>query len=162
MGLDDFAGTGYFSREYLVSTINYKNFIISGGIGWGQFAADNSFENPLSYIKDSFKTRSSYGSSLGGKPSYDLWFRGNASLFGGIEYIIPRSKGLKLKIEKDPFNYLDFGAKFRRDANAELRRKDSDINYGLNYPINDFFSLELSYIKGNTFNLSFNSCFISL
>ena len=36
-----------------------------------------------------------------------------------------------------------------------LRNKESNINLGLSYPINENATVELSFIKGNTFNFSF-------
>ena len=37
IGLDDFAGTGLFSREYLVATQQFKNIKLTAGLGWGQY-----------------------------------------------------------------------------------------------------------------------------
>ena len=158
IGLDDFAGTGYFSKEYAVSTFVLGNFKSSLGIGWGKFAGESSFENPLSFISDDliFRPIESSNRSRGGNPSYDKWFRGDASLFGGIEYISPHLKGLKIKLEYDPFNYFDFSAVQRPDALASLRNKTKNINFGIGYQLNDFVSIDASYIKGNTFNLNFN------
>ena len=56
LGLDDFAGTGYFTREYLVSTFDSKNLKSSIGMGWGKFASKDSYKNPLSSISESFVT----------------------------------------------------------------------------------------------------------
>ena len=50
VGLDDFAGTGYFTREYIVSSYDYENTRFNLGIGWGKFTGENSFKNPLSSI----------------------------------------------------------------------------------------------------------------
>ena len=157
IGFDDFAGTGYFSREYVVSTYEIENIQISLGVGWGKFAAENSFENPLSFFSDTFKNRPriSDNFNLGGSLGYDQWFRGHASLFGGIEYKISKLHGLSLKLELDPFNYMDFSANNRSDAAYEIRKKDSDLNFGLSYALNKNFSIEASFIKGNTFNMSF-------
>ena len=57
VGLDDFAGTGYFTREYIVATYNKDSYSYSFGMGWGKFAGDNSFENPLKSIKESMSIR---------------------------------------------------------------------------------------------------------
>lgn len=128
------------------------------GMGWGKYAGDNSFENPLSSISNSLAERPlvSDNMKLGGTPSYDQWFRGDASLFGGFEYRFPKLKALKLKIEYDPFNYFNFSANNRSDALYNLRKKDSDLNFGLSYSLNRNITIDTSYIKGNTFNLSFN------
>ncbi len=157
IGLDDFAGTGYFTREYIVATQELRDIKISLGMGWGRFVGNNNFENPLSFLSDSLDIRPStsdnYG--LGGKPSYDKWFRGNVSMFGGVEYFFRKAKGLSVKLEYDPYDYFDFSSSNSTFNNYELRKKDSDINIGISYPFNEFITLDASYIKGNIFNLSF-------
>ncbi|MDA7541788.1 YjbH domain-containing protein [Gammaproteobacteria bacterium] len=157
IGLDDFAGTGFFTREYIVATQDLRDIKVTAGLGWGKYAGENSFDNPLSFLSNKFNYRpvrsSNYNS--GGTPSYDKWFRGNAALFGGLEYFVPNQNGLSIKLEYDPFNYLDFSAQNRVDASFDLRKKDSDINIGLSYPFNKFLTINASFIKGNTFNLSF-------
>lgn len=159
IGLDDFAGTGYFTREYLVSTYELDNLKLNLGIGWGKFTGENKIKNPLSYISDGFSIRplSSKNQTGGGQPSTDQWFRGDAALFGGIEYDFSQYiKNLHIKVEYDPFDYFDFSAANRLDANNRIREKDSPINFGISYPVNKFLSLDLSYIKGNTLNFTFS------
>jgi hypothetical protein len=158
IGLDDFAGTGFFTREYLVATSIKSNTKYSLGIGWGKFAGKNSFKNPLSELSSSFLSRPRVSSNynLGGSLSYDQWFRGNASIFGGLEWSIPSINGLNLKLEYDPFNYFNFSAANRPDAIYDIRKKDSDLNIGLSYALNRHLTIDASYIKGNTFNISFN------
>ena len=51
-----------------------------------------------SYQDLQFQIIITYGGSL----SYDQWFRGDASIFGGLEWRIPNIKGLNLKLEYDP------------------------------------------------------------
>ena len=158
IGLDDFAGTGYFTREYLVATSIQSNIKYSLGIGWGKFAGNNSFKNPLSELSSSLLSRPlvSDNYNLGGSLSYDKWFRGNASIFGGLEWRISNINGLNFKLEYDPFNYFDFSAVNRPDAIYDIRKKDSDLNIGLSYALNKHLTIDASYIKGNTFNISFN------
>jgi hypothetical protein len=93
--------------------------------------------------------------SSGGTPSVDQWFRGNTSIFGGLEYFVPKINGLSLKLEHDPYDYFTFSARNTADARFDLRKKDSNFNLGLSYKLNDFTILDASFIKGNTFNLSF-------
>jgi len=157
LGLDDFAGTGYFTREYIVATQKLRDMKITAGLGWGKFTGENSFDNPLSFISNKLNLRPRISSNFntGGAPSYDKWFRGNAALFAGLEYFVPNQNGLSIKLEYDPFNYLDFSAQNRGDASFELRKKDSNINIGISYPFNKFLTIDASFIKGNAFNLSF-------
>ncbi len=157
IGLDDFSGTGLFTKEYIVASNDYKNTIITFGLGWGKFVGNKSFKNPLDFISDSLLERPVISDNYdrGGQPSYDQWFRGNVSPFGGIEYVSKNINNLKIKVEYDPliytnFSYVPFG------IDSELRKKDSKINFGLSYPWNRHLNFELSYLKGNTINFSFN------
>ena len=158
IGLDDFAGTGFFTKEYIVATNQFNKTKLTIGMGWGKFTGENSFKNPLSELSSSFTTRPiiSDNIKLGGSPSYDQWFRGEASIFGGIEQSLPFVRGLNFKLEFDPFDYLDFSVNNIEDASYAIRKKDSDINIGLSYALNKHITIDASYIKGNTFNLSFN------
>jgi hypothetical protein len=158
VGLDDFAGTGYFNKEYVVATHNINNVKYTLGIGWGKFTGENSFKNPLSVIKSSLQNRPlrSENYNKGGSLSYDKWFAGDAAFFGGLQYFSNSIKGLSLKLEYDPFNYFDFSAQNRKDTNFSKRKKDAEINLGLSYQLNNFLTIETSYIKGNQFNLNIN------
>ena len=157
VGLDDFAGTGYFNREYIVGTSNYSNLKVSLGVGWGKFTGQNKFNNPLDKLSPKFSVRPKLSDvGYGGNPSYNQWFRGDAAIFGGFEYNFRNIKKLKLKAEYDPYDYMDFSANNRRDASLMLRKKDSNINIGLSYKVNKFLTIDTSYIKGNTLNLNFN------
>ena len=153
--MNDFAGTGYLSREYVVASKKIYNVKTSLGIGWGKFVGEERLKNPLGDLNGKFFFRPGSNNAYGGTPTYNQWFRGDISLFGGIEYKIPNSNGLKLKVEYDPFDYFDFTANYRSDASYELRSKSSEINYGISYPVNKYLTIDASYIKGNTFNLNF-------
>ncbi len=157
VGFDDFAGTGFFTREYIVATQNLRDIKVTAGLGWGKFTGENSFDNPFSFLSDklNFRPGTSSNYNLGGTPSYDKWFRGNAALFGGLEYFIPNQSGLSIKLEYDPYDYLDFSANNKGDASFDLRKKDSNTNIGLSYSFNKFLTIDAAFIKGNTFNLSF-------
>jgi len=158
VGLDDFAGTGWFSKEYLAATHNFESFKMTLGIGWGKFVGNEAYKNPLSYISNRFARRGNRELSQGGTPQYGNWFRGPVSYFGGIEYFIPNFHGSKFKIEYDPFNYvtgLSSQPFIPAGLNFDLRKKKSDINFGFSIPLKDYFTLDLSFIKGDTLNITF-------
>jgi len=158
VGLDDFAGTGLFTREYIVSSARYKNTKFSLGMGWGKFAGDNTISNPLGVIYDGFKVRPNEldGVGFGGTPSTGKWFRGDAAFFGGFEHYLPNLNGAKLKIEYDPFNYFDFSGNNRGDLLENLRKKENDFNIGFSFPVHKFLTIDTSFLKGNTFNITFS------
>ena len=155
IGLDDFAGTGQLSKEYIVATYNFRNLDFTSGIGWGKFVGESGprIKNPLSYLHDGFNQRDlSSIDDLGGTPAYGAWFRGDATLFAGVEYYIPKIKGLSFKLETDPYNYFDFlcCGEGKSPQSLVARKKDSDINFGLSFKYKDFGSINIGYLKGNT------------
>ena len=142
IGLDDFAGTGQLSKEYIVATYNVNNLHITSGLGWGKFVGDTdlNINNPLAIISEDFKNRlPSTNQNLGGSPTYDTWFRGDVSFLAGLEYKFPKLKGFSFKLETDPFNYLDFMCcgEGKSPDSISLRKKDSNINYGISYKYKD-------------------------
>ncbi len=162
IGLDDFAGTGYLSREFIVSTLSRESFRLTAGVGWGKYNGMNGYKNPLSYLNSEFESRIPSATLgiiepeyQGGTLTSSSWFKGDIGLIAGIELFIPKLKGVQFKIEHDPFDYLDFTANERFDASLALRNKSSNINYGFSYKVNEFFTLNLSRIKGNSYNFHF-------
>ena len=159
LGLDDFAGTGQFTREYINTTYDFSNVKITSGIGWGKYVGDSEIRNPLSILSPQFDTRTKASNkfSKGGNLSTDLWFKGPATFFGGIEFKLPRVKNLTLKIESDPFDYFKFGCcgEGLTEESLNKRVKSSNINFGLSYKYKNFGNIDLSYIKGNSWNLTF-------
>ena len=161
IGLDDFAGTGIFSREYMVLTQKFKNLKFTAGLGWGKYESNDSFENPLKFIKNDLKIRPEpeAGDGQGGLPSYNTWFKGPASYIAGVEVNIPFSYGLKAKLEYDPFDDTNFSV--YENSNLKFapnldRVKESNFNFGLSFPFNKNLTFDISYIKGNIINFSFN------
>ncbi len=155
IGIDDLAGTGYFSKEFLVSTYDFDHFKLSIGAGWGKYDKGHGFTNPLGLLMNKLKTREDSGASYGGTLNANKWFAGDMSIFGGIEWYIPHSNGLRIKIENDPFNYFDLSGSYREDLSYVRRRSDSDINIGISFPLSKYGFLDISYIKGNTINFTF-------
>ena len=68
-----------------------------------------------------------------------------------------------MKIETDTFDYFKFGCcgEGLSEESLRLRSKDSDINFGLSYKFKEFGNIDLSYVKGNSWNLVFSIGFTS-
>ena len=158
IGLDDFAGTGLLTKEYMIATYKFNNIKLSSGLGWGKFVGGSSYKNPLSIIGEEFEDRGgkSTNSNLGGSLSYDLWFRGDVALIGGLEIDIPKTKGLTLKLESNPFNYFQYSCcgNGLSQQSYDVRKKESDFNFGISYKYKNFGNIDISYIKGNTWNIN--------
>jgi hypothetical protein len=132
VGLNDFAGTGLYSSEYIVTSYGVKNIDFHFGLGWGQLNGDGNIKNPLGYISDGFKTRPIDYTGLGGSFNPDKYFSGiSASSFYGISYKFKNN--LFFNFEKDPIK-ID-GPQIKYPVNK------NDYSYGLVYKINNNFNI---------------------
>ena len=160
VGLSDFSGTGFFTREYFIGTLRQDGYKITAGIGFGKFSDQNSFTNPIGKIISSFKERPGISSNLnqGGSLSYDQWFKGNAGFLFGAEFYLPgKLRDTSFKIDYDTFDYINsFSTRGAPEADIQLRKKDSNINFGFNHSFNDSLNLGIYFIKGNTLNFTFS------
>ena len=128
VGLRDLAGTGLFSSEYFVASKKLGHLDISLGLGWGDLGRANNISNPFSSLDERFKDRIGLASQEGGTFNSSDWFSGPTSLFGGIEYSLPK-RGLKLKLEYDP-SYPDGKRESFGSARPSIEVK-SRINAGI-------------------------------
>ncbi|HEY0924894.1 YjbH domain-containing protein [Rheinheimera pacifica] len=140
VGFRDFGGTGLFESEFISLSKKWGDFDFHLGMGWGYLGTAGNTKNPFCELKDSFCSRPGGFSGLGGKVDYDKFFKGPASLFGGIEYQTPWQP-LRLKLEYEGNNYTS-------DYAGELEQ-DSRWNIGAVYRWKDF-NFDLNYQRGNT------------
>ena len=147
IGLNDFAGTGFYSSEYIVTSYGVKNIDFHFGIGWGQLNSDDDIKNPLGYISDRFKTRPFNFTGKGGSFNPDQYFSGTSvSPFYGISYKFKNK--LFFNFEKDPIK-ID-------GPRMPYPNKKNNYSFGLVYKVNNNFNIGLSHERGNYFSLRFN------
>ncbi|MEL1233048.1 MAG: YjbH domain-containing protein [Candidatus Neomarinimicrobiota bacterium] len=147
VGLNDFAGTGFYSSEYIVTSYGVKNVDFHFGIGWGQLNSDDDIKNPLGYISDRFKTRPISFTGLGGSLNPDQYFSGkSASPFYGISYKFKNN--LFFNFEKDPIKVDGPRMPYPQSKNQH--------SYGLIYKINNNLNIGFSHERGSYFSLRFN------
>ena len=145
IGINDIAGTGFYSSEYLVASYGINKTDFHFGIGWGELNGLDNFNNPLGYIYDGFNSRPTNTEDKGGQFQPSRYFSGkSASAFYGLSHVI--NDRLILKIEYDTTNtpgligYSDSKQKY---------------SYGLDYAINSNFSFGFSFERGNNYSLRF-------
>ena len=147
VGFRDIAGTGLFSSEFIVASKNLsKSLDLTMGIGWGNLSGQ-SIQNPLLEISDRFATRNS-ALGQGGKFNVDDYFSGSAGYFFGIEYFIPKFKGMRIKLEYDGTNY-------KTENNIPISQA-SNFNFGIVFPQSKSLSYKLNFTRGNTLNFGFS------
>ena len=113
--------------------------------------SNNSIENPFGNLNEKFYERQERDLEEtvgGGAVNFNTFFTGRAGIFGGIELFIPKSNGLRLKVELDATNY-------EREGRKPLIQ-DSRVNIGLVKPISKNFFVKLAYVKGDTVNFGFS------
>ena len=147
VGFRDIAGTGLFSSEFLVASKNLsKSLDLTMGIGWGNLSGQ-SIKNPLLELSDRFATRTS-ATGLGGELNVDNYFSGPAGYFFGIEYNVPKFRGMRIKLEYDGTNY--------QTENGVPLSQDSNLNFGIVFPQSKSLSYKLNFTRGNTLNFGFS------
>lgn len=148
VGWRDLAGTGIFASEYLVASKRFGPLDVTLGLGWGYMGRRDNISNPFCEVSDTFCEREGGYSGRGGRFEVDKWFRGETSIFGGLQYQTPFDP-LVLKAEYDGNDYSDE----RYLGQLEV---DSAWNFGADYKVSDNWTLKLSYERGNTFMFGFS------
>jgi len=148
VGLRDLAGTGKFAGEYIVASKRYKNFDFTLGLGWGNLGTNDNISNPFCEVTDRFCNRPEGTTARGGTFETDKWFRGDTSLFAGVEYQTPWDP-LSIKVEYEGNDYSD-------EVSGTPIVQDSHFNYGVHYRVTDNLNVQLSYERGNTWMFGFN------
>ena len=146
IGLNDFAGTGIYSSEYIVSSYGINKTDFHFGLGFGLLnGSDLSFKNPLSYISDKFNDRPSDTQGLGGSFQPSRYFSGETvSPFFGVSHAL--NNKLLLKAEYDSSV---------RPGLVPFKIPKNDFSFGADYLINDSFSIGISYERGNYASFKF-------
>lgn len=130
LGLQDFAGTGLYSGEYLAATKSFTNLgwgarqlpgrvKATAGLGWGRLGTHGT----LGVIG----TRASFqpgGASQGGDLSYDQWFRGPVAAFAGLEWDVNDRLGVKVEYSSDAYP---------EEVQAGVFQRRSPFNFGVEY-----------------------------
>ena len=149
IGLNDLAGTGFYSSEYIVASKTIDRFRASFGIGWGRLGEYGGFSNPLSFLSDTMDDRPEQDRSglSQGELDSSHWFRGDAALFGGVQYLA--TDNLILSAE-----YSSNGYEFEQD---ELDYEfGTPINLGATWRFDNGIDLSLAYLHGTTAALQFS------
>ncbi len=144
-GLQDFAGTGLFSGEYVAATKHVLPSVkVTAGLGWGRLGTFGDIGSP-------FGDRSRPDVGRGGKPNFKDFFRGPAAPFAGIEWTATDKIGLKLEYSSDAY--------FVEAERRGIFERKSPFNLGVEYRVNDAVKVGGYYLYGSELGLSVQLAF---
>jgi hypothetical protein len=153
VGFRDFGGTGFFESEFIGLSKQVSDFNFHLNMGWGYLGTAGNTSNPFCDVKDSYCDRPGGYSGLGGKIDYQRFFKGPASIFGGVEYQTPWAP-LRLKLEYEGNNYSSDRASYSPNIARRLKQ-DSNWNIGAAYRWHGF-DFSLNFQRGNTVGFGIN------
>lgn len=147
VGLRDFGGTGVYGSEYIVASRRFgarDQISATLGLGWGRLGTRNGFTNPLGVIDERFETRPGR-TGLGGTFNTGQWFRGDAALFGGVEWRASERLAFQLEYSSDAYA--------AEQADGVFTER-SPLNFGLTYEVSSGATLGFRYLYGSELGLS--------
>lgn len=142
LGLQDIAGTGLFSSEYVAATKTFGDRVkVTAGIGWGRLGSYNSFGSP-------FGERPEIELGQGGEPNFGTWFKGPAAAFGGIEWKINDNWTVKAEYSSDAYTLED-------GERGTFERK-SPFNFGVEYQKGPNLRIGAYSLYGTEYGIGFH------
>ena len=140
IGINDIAGTGFYSSEYLVASYGLNKIDFHFGLGWGAYdGAKQKFKNPFINFNDSFAERPKGYDGEGGQFQSSRYFSSeDVSPFFGFSYAL--NEKILIKFEKDTTS---------TDGLINYETADYDYSFGLDYSINENFTIGFSHERGN-------------
>ena len=101
IGLRDFIGTGIYTGEYIVASKSFGSKLnLSGGIGWGRLAGENSFNNVFGS-----KSRKGLDVGKGGTFHFGHFFTGDNSPFFSVSYKINKKLEFISELSSDSYKH---------------------------------------------------------
>jgi len=146
IGINDIAGTGFYSSEYIVGSYGINNIDFHLGLSWGTLnGSKNSFKNPFGSIDSQFYDRPGATEDNGGQFQPSRYFSGEkASPFFGISYAL--NSKILIKLETD--NTLTPGQ-------VGYEKAESNYSFGIDYAVNKNFSIGIASERNNYLSAKF-------
>ena len=152
VGVRDFGGTGLFDGEFVAASKRFGPLDVTLGMGWGYMGTSGNFTNPFCTASDRFCERPSDSKGNGGSIDFERWFKGDAAIYGGLEYQTP-FKPLTLKLEYDSNDYSQDFPVVRGGVDMT---QHTPWNVGALYRFNDWATAKVSYERGDTLTMGFD------
>ncbi len=146
IGINDIAGTGYYSSEYIVGSYGINKTDFHFGLGWGQLnGAKESFRNPLGKINNNFYERPENLEDRGGQFQPSRYFSGETvSPFLGISHVVNEKFILKLEYDTTV-----------TPGQVGYKEAKQDFSFGFDFNITKNFTIGISSERGNSTSIRF-------
>ena len=147
IGINDVAGTGYYSSEYIVGSYGINNTDLHFGLGWGLLnGSKHSFKNPLGSLDDSFFNRPIDFADKGGQFQPSRYFSGeNASPFFGLTHAFNDRYLLKMEYDTTV-----------TPGRIGFEEPSSEYSFGIDFNVNKNFTIGISSERGNSTSIRFS------
>ncbi len=141
IGINDIAGTGLYSSEYIVGSYGINKTDFHFGLGWGQLnGSSESFRNPLGSIDKSFYDRPENTEGEGGQFQPSRYFSGErSSPFFGITHAINEKYILKFEYDTTLTPGL-----------VGYESADQDFSFGIDFSPTKNLTFGISAERGNS------------
>ena len=146
IGVNDIAGTGYYSSEYIVGSYGIGKTDFNFGIGWGNLNGSSSdFKNPFGAIFQEFLDRPIDYEGEGGQFQFSRYFSGETvSPFFGVSRIIGEKISLRLEYDTT-----------KSPGKVGYEIPTNDFSFGFKFKVSKDFTIGFSSERGNYTSLNF-------
>ena len=146
IGINDIAGTGLYSSEYIVASYGINKTDFHFGLGWGELnGSKESFKNPFGKIDDSFYERPKNTEDQGGQFQPSRYFSGEkVSPFFGVTHAINDKYLLKLEYDTTV-----------TPGKIGYESAEKDFSFGLDFNLTQNFTIGISTERGNSTSIRF-------
>ena len=146
IGINDIAGTGLYSSEYIVASYGINKTDFHFGLGWGELnGSKESFKNPFGKIDDSFYERPKNTEDQGGQFQPSRYFSGEkVSPFFGVTHAINDKYLLKLEYDTTV-----------TPGKIGYESAEKDFSFGLDLNLTQNFTIGISTERGNSTSIRF-------
>ena len=146
IGINDIAGTGFYSSEYIVGSYGINKTDFHFGLGWGQLnGSKENFKNPLGKINNSFYERPKTFEDRGGQFQPSRYFSGETvSPFLGVTHAINEKFLLKLEYDTTV-----------TPGKVGYKEAKQDFSFGFDFNLTKNFTIGISNERGNSTSIRF-------
>ena len=146
LGINDIAGTGFYSSEYIVASYGINKTDFHFGLGWGELnGSKESFKNPLGKIDDRFYERPNDIEDRGGQFQPSRYFSGQKiSPFFGATHALNEKYIIKLEYDTTV-----------TPGNVGYKEAERDFSFGFDFNLSKNFTIGISSERGSSTTIRF-------